>query len=427
MAKREVQIELGSKLSPGAKRAMMRMKKGVKEIGALAKKALNFGTYMAAGAAGAATSLGLLISRTMDLGGSLDDMATRTGLSVEFLSKLSHAATAGGTSLAAVEASINAMSRRAEKASQGGGAFLEYFKTLSVEVNQSNGQMKSQETLFLEVTEALSKMEDKTKRNAVATRIFSNAGKALLPMLVGGKNGIKALMDESERLGNVWTSKTAQAAAEAGDAMDRVWAIVGNLRDTMAIELVPLVTEAADATRDWYLANKEVINSGILEFASTLKEGLSAAYDKIVEWSDSGEFIRWWDRVMVAATGAQAVLLKVYSGMAKIADLAVKISAYNPISLATDALGITDNSQAQTSTERFRMDAEAASAQADRVFITATARAAASGLRTDDYNRRGANSADAMSQAADAAVGAYQAGQEQRLMENAARLRMMGS
>lgn len=71
---------------------------------------------------------------------------------------------------------------------------------------------------FIEVAEALAQMEDEYKRASLTQKIFEDRWRELLPVILEGKDGIKALTDEAREMG-VPTDEAAAAAARLNDQM----------------------------------------------------------------------------------------------------------------------------------------------------------------------------------------------------------------
>lgn len=280
---RSVLIKLGAKADASANRAFSRMRKGIKRLGIAAKKALNFGKIMAASVLVAGTSLALLIKKVADVGDRLDKMSKRTGLTVRFLNQLAHAAELSGTTLEVLEKGTKKLAQSASDAADGLVTYTREFKKLGVTVTDSNGDLKDTEQLFLETVTALAKLENNTLKTAIASKIFGRAGTALLPMLMEGKEGLRAMMLESERLGFVWNSKTAGIAAELNDQFARLKLIVGGAATTFAVQMMPTLIKLAERTQDWFVQNKELINQKLEVWATKLANNIVPVVEKTIE------------------------------------------------------------------------------------------------------------------------------------------------
>lgn len=200
-------------------------------------------------AAGAAMLAPLMASvkTFMSAGDQLDKMATRVGASVEFLSALGHAASLGGTSIDEMELGIRRLQRTAMDANRGLSTSIIAFQELGISVLGADGKLKPTEKLFLDTAAALSKIENNTKKAALATMVFGRSGTSLLPMLREGAEGLHAAMEEAHRLGIVLSTEDATAAAKLQDAWTRLTHGFKHAMIEVGAALAPALQAAADA------------------------------------------------------------------------------------------------------------------------------------------------------------------------------------
>jgi len=283
MAERKVLVELGAKLSPAAQKTFAKMSNRIKKLGKEAREAINFRTVGAAAGAFAAAGAAIvaLTKRTADAGDELAKMSKRTGLTVEFLAGLKHAAGLSGTSIEAMEKGMKTMAMSAATAADGLTSYTREFDKLGVTVTDTNGDLKAPEVLFREITTALSKMENQTQKAAIASRIFGRAGTQLLPMLVDGEAGINAMIKESKELGNVWTNETAKGAEDLNDALLRAETVISNIGQAFAVELIPEIEKATNSFVDWFKVNKDVISADVKDWAETAANAVSMMVDSV--------------------------------------------------------------------------------------------------------------------------------------------------
>jgi hypothetical protein len=156
------------------------------------------------------------------VGDTLNDMATRTGFAATTLSALDYAVGQTGTSLDAVEKAARGMARNILDAERGLSTATDNFRDLGIELNTLKSLSPDQQ--FLLIADWLSKVEDPTRRAALAMKIFGRAGTELLPMLQSGEKGISALVDEAHRLGVVMSTEDVEAAAKLDDAFKKLQA-----------------------------------------------------------------------------------------------------------------------------------------------------------------------------------------------------------
>jgi len=268
-SEKDVTIRLGVKAKAGLNSVVGKIQNKMRGLRKTANSIFSFKSLAVSGAAGAA-SMGVIVNKAISAGDALDKMAQRTQTSVEFLAGLKHAAESGGNEFEHMEDVIRTMTQSAAEAHDGVESYAAEFRNLGVDVRDANLRLRDSEGLFLDTVDALSKVENKSRKIAIATRIFGEAGTRLIPMLGQGKDGIIALINESNELGNIWTNKTAKGAADILDSFSRVKLIGSNLADTLGVALFPSIQEITDQTVEWFKANRELISSRITEWGGNL-------------------------------------------------------------------------------------------------------------------------------------------------------------
>lgn len=197
------------------------------------------------GAAAVATApLLAAAAQFAETGGQLDDMAQVTGISAENLSRLGYAAKLSGTDLESVGKASIVLNKNLKEAAGGSKGAQETFQKLGLSV--SDLQNMKPEARFLKIADALSKIEDPSKRSVAAMEILGKAGANLSPMMAQGSAGILKLMGESDSLGNTMSNEQVAAAAEFGDSLDRLWTVFGALVVQIGAGLAPMLQFLAD-------------------------------------------------------------------------------------------------------------------------------------------------------------------------------------
>jgi len=248
------------------RRLVRGLKAASKRLKAWGASVTAMGTKIFAIGAGVLAPLLASVKQFMSAGDALDKMSSRVGASVEFLSALSHAARIGGTDISAMEVGIRRMQRTAYHAARGLSTATEAFQDLGIEVRGADGQLKNTEQLFMEAAAALSRMENNTKKAALATVIFGRAGTQLLPMLKDGSDGLMAVMEEARKLGIVMSSEDATAAAQLTDAWTRLTSVLKMATIRIGGALAPSLTKLAERITktvrpliDWIKRNGRLI------------------------------------------------------------------------------------------------------------------------------------------------------------------------
>jgi hypothetical protein len=216
----------------------------------------------AAIAAGGAFAVGMVKS----VANSADELAklsARTGVAVEDLSRLQYAANLSGVSSQSMTTSIERLSRSMADASTGSGKAAESFQQLGINVKNQDGTLKSQREVLEEIADRFAGMEDGARKSALAQDILGRSGTQLIPLLNGGAQGIRDMADESDRLGNTISTRTAKSAEEFNDNITRLTTVMGGLARTIAGPVIESLAKFTTAMFDAWKQGDSLI--GMLE------------------------------------------------------------------------------------------------------------------------------------------------------------------
>ena len=262
-----------SKLVRGLRRAEKRLKAFGDRIRNMGLKIAGLGAAMLAPLAGAAKAFSAM-------GDQVAKMAKRTGFGVEALSELTFVASQTGTSLEALETGFRRMQRSIYDAGRGLSTQTDALADLGLEYKDLAGL--APEDQFKLLAEAISRVEDPTRKAALAQALFGRAGTQLLPMMAQGAKGIEALQAEARRLGLTMSAEDAKAAEDFTDALDKLWKVVkmGVFRVGAALapilqELAETITNVAVKLGDWVQRNREIIVTVLKVAAAVFAGGIA--------------------------------------------------------------------------------------------------------------------------------------------------------
>lgn len=242
-------------------------------------------TSMGAGFAGLGAAIvapfALATKSFVDQGGILDDVAQRTGASVEALSELKYAAEMTGTSLDDLVGGFRKMSQVVDGASQGQQSSIDMLKQFGLSVDDLRG--KSPEELFSIFGDRIAAIDDPIHRASMAMAIFGKSGSNLVPLLSMGSAGIAALREEANSLGLSMSGEDVAAAAEFGDSIDKAMAAVRGFSIAIGASLAPALKSGTDLfvalakpTMQFIRDNSELITAVALGGAALLTFGVAA-------------------------------------------------------------------------------------------------------------------------------------------------------
>lgn len=189
------------------------------------------------------------------VGDSLDKMNQRTGISVESLSQLGFAAQQNGASLGTLERGIKTSQRAIVDLSRGLTTQVFAFEQLGLQYKDLENLSPEQQ--FKLIADRLSRVEDPTKKAAVAMQIFGRAGQELIPLLNQGAAGIEAYMKRADELGLTVTPEMAKAAAKLTDTLGILKTQVLAVAFNIGAALAPTITKVA---KSFFSIGKTVID-----------------------------------------------------------------------------------------------------------------------------------------------------------------------
>jgi hypothetical protein len=239
---------------------------------------------------GGTAGLGLALRSFMKTGDELDKMRQRTGLSVETLSELRHAADQSGSSIQDLENGIRKMQREIGKAGKPSIETTDALAALGLTLSQLQAMSPDQQ--FDTIAKKIGAVTDPTKRAALAMQFFGKSGTKLLPMI----EDMEALRAEAREMGFVMSGQGAANAVKLGDKLANLWKTVKfgaiAIGETLApamMKFVEMVQPIATATLKWMQSIRDAILGGQIELAGKIAfAGLRiAALQGVVALSDA--------------------------------------------------------------------------------------------------------------------------------------------
>jgi hypothetical protein len=172
----------------------------------------------------------------------IEHSAQRLGISAESVQQFQFAAKSMGMEAESLLNMMGRMQVTQQAAIQGTGQAATAFKQLGVSVKDASGHAKSADDLLLDLTDGFHKIQDPTKRAALATQIFGRSGRELLPFLVEGREGIDDLRAAFKEFGGGFSEESMRR----GKAFEKMSARLGlawkSLKSVIVEGLLPPLT-----------------------------------------------------------------------------------------------------------------------------------------------------------------------------------------
>ena len=240
---------------------------------------------IAAGVAVAGAVAGIVVNAT-EYASSIEQMAQKTNMSTQELSKLAYATSLTGGNLEDLSGLLVKFSKNAVESAEGNAKSHKAFSTLGMSVTNTSGRFKSASDLFEQTTAKLNKMPDGMKKTELEMTLFGKSGAALAPILkVLGANAEQTASD-MKAFGLSISPETAKGAQALAQTYERTKLALTGLGLTVFATALPALQALADKVIS--LAK----DGSLQRWAATLGKDVStaaqAASDALQFLSDHG-------------------------------------------------------------------------------------------------------------------------------------------
>ena len=169
----------------------------------------------------------------------LDDMAQKTGSSIENLSRIQKVVTAFGGDFEAVDKAIAKLAKGMATLDSPTNKVNSALKSLGVSSRNALGELRDPSEVMIEAARKLDTYRDSANKTALATDLFSKAGAEQLPVM----------NDIAEHIGMFAATSTeaAQRGTLLKDEMGKMRVRVDELFTSMALNLMPALTNITSA------------------------------------------------------------------------------------------------------------------------------------------------------------------------------------
>ena len=175
----------------------------------------------------AAAAMWNFAKETGELAEAQLNMAERTGMTVKEVGLFSTVAQNAGVNAEAFTGTMRTLSHALSENSEEGKKAKKALGELGIDARNQFGGLKGTADLFLEIGDAMQRIEDPAKRARLAVDLLGRGGLELLPVLRGN---LREAVKEVEGLGVAFDESGAKSAARFDDALDRLMNRLGALR-----------------------------------------------------------------------------------------------------------------------------------------------------------------------------------------------------
>lgn len=195
------------------------------------------------GVASAVKGINNLIKSTADYTDRIDKQSQKIGLSKRAYQEWDFILSDLGANVDGLQLGLKTLSTAMDEANGGNKEYSEMFRRLGVNIVDTNGKLKDQETIFNEVFSALAGMESQTERTAIASRLLGRSATELAPALNAGADEIEFLKNRAHELNTVLDDTTIAIGVNFGDQVGRMKRA---LQTASARAIAPFMDDLAD-------------------------------------------------------------------------------------------------------------------------------------------------------------------------------------
>jgi len=181
-----------------------------------------------------------IVQGGIEYGDMITELSMKTGFNIQETQKWKYILERSGTTIETVIGPMTALSKLMESGS-------DEFKKMGVNINDSNGNLKTSSQVFSEVMQKLSAMGSYTERTALASKIFGKNTGEINALLSRGKDAINNYAKEFDGLGLAISNSGIATLDAAKDAQDRMAASMKKAGAEIAVYFSPMVSAASDA------------------------------------------------------------------------------------------------------------------------------------------------------------------------------------
>lgn len=274
---------------------------------------------------------------------AFDDMgkaAQKVGTTSEALSRLSYAADLSDVSFEQLTTGLTRLSKSLADVSTGGkGPAATAFAALGISVTNAAGQIRASDEVFAEVAEKFARLENGSTKTALAMGIFGKAGAELIPLLNSGRDGLKSMADESDRLGNTISTNAAANAEIFNDNITRTQTALQGVVNAITTAALPVLTYLSKAFVT-AAGNGKLLEGFATGFVVVLKSVVTVAAVVVTALGSISESLSTLLRAMrvVQTDGLDAAITVLSAGGATIREnIGATIEFINGLWTAVDA------------------------------------------------------------------------------------------
>lgn len=221
------------------------------------------------GAALVTGSFAMALRDTANRFDALGDAASRMGnVTAEELDRIGYVAEMAGSDAQTAQASVENLSRAIGEAANGVGRGAMAFEKFGLSAKNSDGSVKSVTQVLEELRGKLDGLSE-SEQSAMIQRL--GLDRTMLEMLTSDTSAIEAEYDKRTRLLGINANELAEISGAFNDGIGRMTRSLSDLFTSIAVTIMPAVTELFETFSRWVLDNGDKIVGVISPFVKAFE------------------------------------------------------------------------------------------------------------------------------------------------------------
>lgn len=214
-----------------------------------------------------AGSLFALVKTAANAGDEVLKTSQKYGVSAQTLQELQYAARGEAEQLTQ---SFRFLNKSIAEAGDGGEQQIETFSKLGVQLKNTDGSLRSSEDILLQLSDRFKEMPDGANKTSAAMKVLGKSGADLIPFLNQGSEEIARLRQEALETGFVMDGDALKASELFEDSFDDLKNTLIGLRNILAVNLMPVITDLMKVFKLYLIQNRELIKLNLSKAISVM-------------------------------------------------------------------------------------------------------------------------------------------------------------
>lgn len=177
-----------------------------------------------------------------------DDILTQstvTGIATDKLQEYKYAAELVDVSLETLTGSMAKQIKSMKSATDGSKNYVEAYEKLGVAILDADGNMRDSDTVYWELIDALSNLENETERDAYAMTLLGRSAQDLNPLITAGADRMAELAEQAHESGYVLSGELLESYGAFDDQLQYLNNSCTAAKNALGSVLLPILTELA--------------------------------------------------------------------------------------------------------------------------------------------------------------------------------------